>query len=870
MPTLLRLRAGGGVWAGAGVVKAWLLGNKPRYRLWVSPSAQWQQRLERAVAVRTAELAQQLEQMQERQLQLEVLAHHDSLTGLANRKLLQDRFALATDRWQHSGTRFALLMLDLDGFKAINDRHGHAAGDTVLVEVARRLVAATRASDTVARLGGDEFVLLVEAVSDTQELPQLCNKLLQTLCEPVQLDAATALSVGASIGLAMYPEDGVGLPHMLHAADQAMYACKTSGLGYSPLRAMPRRPDPSNLSVAMRPAGASAAARPIMASHLAIRPAVPLRVAETHAMLSVADLQARIQQLQEQYQALQRDYQNLQAEKIQQHIAADLWLAQRTRELKAEALEQKKAETLQRVFYRIAERAAAGLSFYDFLQTVHGLLGELLYAKNCYVGLYDVRKHMLSYPYYVDERDGDTMQCNDVPYCKGLSEYVLRTGQPQLIDHQRFLALQAAGEITEASGDLSFTSWLGVPMFIQGVVSGLLVVQGYEPGIAYSAADVGILSFVANHVSSAIERHQALEELRRSEVRYRTVIENVGVGVVVVQDSRMVFANPSLVRIVGYPLDYLLSNPYTAAVHPEDVAVMVDRHQRRLRGEEVESFYSFRIITQAGAVRTLELSAVKIEWGKRDATLLFVVDATERLHAEHAQRMTLQKQAELNAMKTRFISMASHEFRTPLAIILSSVELLKYYGDRLPESEKSEVIGTIESGVQRMTGMLDRVLQLGKAEAQLLEFQPQQINLAALCHSLVDDAHTQQPTATCEVVKDFAALPPTGCFDEKLLRHIFGNLLSNAIKYSPRGGTVRFRVYPDGGKTVFEVSDQGIGIPEEELPHLFEPFHRASNVGDIQGTGLGLAVVKNAVDLHGGHIEVNRLQPQGTCFTVRI
>jgi PAS domain S-box-containing protein len=587
-------------------------------------------------------------------------------------------------------------------------------------------------------------------------------------------------------------------------------------------------------------------------------------------MLPVVDLQAQIQQLQAQYQALQRDYHNLQAEKIQQQIAADCWLAQRTRELQAEALEQKKAETLQRVFYRIAERAAADLSLYDFLRAVHGLLGELLYAKNCYVGLYDTRKRTLSYPYYVDERDGDTMQCNDVPYCNGLSEFVLRTGQPQLIDHQRFQALQAAGEVTEASGDLGFTSWLGVPMFIQGVVSGLLVVQGYEPGMGYSPADVDILSFVANHVSSAIERHQALDEVRKSEARYRTVIENVGVGVVVVQDSRMVFANPSLVRIVGHPLDYLLSNPFTAAVHPEDVGGMLDRHQRRLRGEEVESFYSFRIITQKGEVRSLELSAVKIEWGKRDATLIFVVNATERLHAEQTKRMTLQKQAELNAMKTRFISMASHEFRTPLAIILSSVELLKYYSDRLSEPEKSEVIGTIETGVQRMTGMLDRVLQLGKAEAQMLEFQPQPLDLAALCHSLVDEARTQQPGAACQVLKDFASLPTSGCFDEKLLRHIFGNLLSNAIKYSPCGGTVRFRVYPEGAQTVFEVSDQGIGIPVAELPHLFEPFHRASNVGDIQGTGLGLAVVKNAVDLHGGQIQVGRVQPQGTCFTVRL
>jgi signal transduction histidine kinase len=115
---------------------------------------------------------------------------------------------------------------------------------------------------------------------------------------------------------------------------------------------------------------------------------------------------------------------------------------------------------------------------------------------------------------------------------------------------------------------------------------------------------------------------------------------------------------------------------------------MRERHERRLRGDEVESMYSFRVITQRGEVRSLELSAVKIEWGKREATLVFVVDATARLQAEQTQRQTLQRQTELNDMKSRFISVASHEFRTPLAFILSSAELLKHYGDRLPEPEK--------------------------------------------------------------------------------------------------------------------------------------------------------------------------------------
>lgn len=574
------------------------------------------------------------------------------------------------------------------------------------------------------------------------------------------------------------------------------------------------------------------------------------------------------EQLQTAYLELCVAHEALKLEKQQQETSTDRWLQQRTRELEAEALEQKKAETLQRVFYRIAERAAADLSFYDFLQSVHGLLGELLYARNCYVCLYDAARHCKDFPYYVDERDGDALQLCNVPYRRGLTEFVLRTATPQIIDAARLETLRSNGEVTEGSGDMTFTTWLGVPMHIRGSVSGVLVVQGYEPGVKYSETDADILSFVANHVSSAIERYQALDELRKSEERYRTVIEKVGVGVVVVQQDRMVFANPSFVRIVGHSLDYLMSQPFTAAVHPDDVAVMMARHEKRLRGEPVDEMYAFRVVTATGDIRSLELSAVKIEWGKRAATLIFAVDATARLQAEKTMLSTLQKQSELNAMKSRFIAVASHEFRTPLAFILSSAELLKYYSDRLPVSEKEDIIDTIERGVHRMTGMLDRVLLLGKVDAQMLEFKPAELALHPLINSLVEEICSQFPQRMCSVTVDLAEMPSTGFYDEKLLRHILGNLLSNAVKYSPQGGTVLFRAQAADNLLKFEVTDQGIGIAAEELPQLFEWFHRAGNVGDIPGTGLGLAIVKNSVDLHGGTIKVASTQGQGSCFTV--
>jgi PAS domain S-box-containing protein len=583
-------------------------------------------------------------------------------------------------------------------------------------------------------------------------------------------------------------------------------------------------------------------------------------------------LQARVDALRAQHLDLQAQYQALESTLQAQASSAQQWQAQRNRDLEAEAQEHRKAETLQRVFYRIAERATADLSLYEFLQSVHALLGELLYAKNCYVCLYNPKKNTLDFPYYVDEKDGDTMQCNDVPSSRGLTEYVLRTGKPQLIDAARFQALQNAGEITDATGDLSFSAWLGVPMQMQGALRGVLVVQSYESRVPYTEADAHILSFVANHFSTALERYQAIDEVRKSEERYRLVIESVGVGVAVVQDGRMVFVNPALVHIVGHPRDYMLAQPFTAILHPEDVDTVVQRHERRLRDEPVEHTYNFRIHTSQGEVRTLELTAVKIEWGKHDATLLFVVDATARMQAEETQRIAMQKQSELNDMKSRFITMASHEFRTPLATIHGSVELLLHYEDRMQPAQKNATLQRIDDAVERMTHMLENVLVIGRADADQMQFKPQSLAIQSFCLGLLEELRSAM-ARQYQKIRMVVDLPdPDAVFslDDTLLRNIVGNLLSNALKYSPDGGEVRFSVQEQSGTLVFTVADQGIGIPEADQPRLFETFHRASNVGPISGTGLGLSIVKEAVLCHKGRIEVHSQVGMGSRFTVTL
>ena len=184
----------------------------------------------RRTLVDKSKLQRYVAKLQVAEKSLKKHAFFDPLTGLPNRLLLMDRFQRAMQHSKRSQKQFAVLMVDLNKFKAINDTYGHAAGDTVLVTVARRLTMSVRSSDTVARLGGDEFVLIIESITEREQVIALGHKLIELLSEKVALDSGEVVSLGGSIGFAWYPKDGENLKDILAVADQAMYFCKTSGL----------------------------------------------------------------------------------------------------------------------------------------------------------------------------------------------------------------------------------------------------------------------------------------------------------------------------------------------------------------------------------------------------------------------------------------------------------------------------------------------------------------------------------------------------------------------------------------------------------------------------------------------------------------
>jgi signal transduction histidine kinase len=289
------------------------------------------------------------------------------------------------------------------------------------------------------------------------------------------------------------------------------------------------------------------------------------------------------------------------------------------------------------------------------------------------------------------------------------------------------------------------------------------------------------------------------------------------------------------------------------------------RHEERALARVARA----QLLALAAALLTVVLVAVDIITRQRRSAEALRV-AGDRLQSAladlHKER---ERERELVELKSRFVSVTSHEFRTPLSVILSSTELLEAYADRWSTERKKEHFDRVGNAVRGMVRLLDDMLMIGKADAGKLEFHPAALDVGALC---ADVASEVQQSAGTRYHVEYAAKDKLerAMMDEKLLRPILVNLLSNAVKYSPEGGAVRLVVARQGDEAVFEVSDEGIGIPANDLSRLFDAFHRGTNVAKIAGTGLGLAIVKRSVDVCGGTIDVESHVGKGTRFTVRL
>jgi PAS domain S-box-containing protein len=299
-----------------------------------------------------------------------------------------------------------------------------------------------------------------------------------------------------------------------------------------------------------------------------------------------------------------------------------------------------------------------------------------------------------------------------------------------------------------------------------------------------------------------------------------------------------------------------------AAFRADDCAVM-ESGAPKLAYEET-------IFTVTGNQRYIQTNKLPLrnEESQVIGVLGAYIDITERKQAEETLKLALAQEKELGELKSRFVSMASHEFRTPLTAILATTDTLSHYRHKMDAAQVDQRLTKIRQQVIHMKDIIDDVLQLARAGAGRLNFNPVHADLDQLCQEIVEEFCSQYPHH--ERINYSCAAPVLAEFDSRLMRQVISNLISNALKYSPAEAAIDVELAQTPDTITLIVRDQGIGIPARDLKHLFEPFHRATNVGAISGTGLGLSIARQAIELHGGTITPASQVGVGTTFLVTL
>jgi PAS domain S-box-containing protein len=410
-------------------------------------------------------------------------------------------------------------------------------------------------------------------------------------------------------------------------------------------------------------------------------------------------------------------------------------------------------------------------------------------------------------------------------------------------------------------------AFAGYPLLLEDRVLGVLALFA-----RHTLADDVLMALgsVADSVALGIERKRAQTALAESEARFSVAFQASPIffGIARMSDGRFVLINDAFVNWSGLSREEILGRNTT------ELSVWERQEDREAYWADLRRTGSIRarecrFRNRSGRLFTMLLSSEVIQLNRVPHMLTLALDISQRKQAEAELQRTLAREMELSQLKSSFVSMVSHEFRTPLGIIQSSAELLRDFYQDMQPAEREEQLESITRNARRMAGMMEEILSFSRLDAGKLEFQPAFIHLNGLFQRIVDEV-LSATNRRCFIELSLTSVPPEAKADERLLEHIFTNLLSNAVKYSEPGASVRFAIERDGSDVVCVVRDRGIGIAGEDQDHLFKAFHRGGNVGTRPGTGLGLLMVKRCVELHRGSVSLVSKLGAGTTVTVRL
>jgi PAS domain S-box-containing protein len=528
--------------------------------------------------------------------------------------------------------------------------------------------------------------------------------------------------------------------------------------------------------------------------------------------------------------------------------------------------EQKRAETIRSALYRIAERASSAEDLQSLFSGIHNIVGELMSAWNFYIALFDPATQLLSFPYFVDEEDS-TPQPRHLR--KGLTEYVLRSGEPLLVTNDSFENLVQTGEV-ELIGAPSL-DWMGIPLRAGSNTFGVLVVQSYTECVRYGEKDKEILTFVSQQVASAIEHKRSEEALRHSEVRYRSLVQSAVYGIYRSSlQGKFLDVNPAMIAMLGYnSAEELLDLDPEKDVFgdADEQHRVIEAFQRagRLDGVEV------RWRRQDRKPITVRLSgrAVTSAEGSEQVLEIIAEDVTEQRILENQFRQAQKMEA-----VGRLAGGVAHDFNNLLMVISGYTEvLLQRVEDANPSHPELQAIQQAADRASSLTRQL-----LAFSRKQLLELKVVDVNLI-----ISDMERLLRPLIgeNIELVTELAPDLGRTRADSGQIEQVIMNLVVNSKDAMPQGGQLTIRtanlnieddsrreylhIHP--GKYVsFSVADTGHGMDKETQARLFEPFFTTKEKG--KGTGLGLSTVYGIVKQSGGYVFAQSELGHGTTFRI--
>src|SRR5215475_11804416 len=527
--------------------------------------------------------------------------------------------------------------------------------------------------------------------------------------------------------------------------------------------------------------------------------------------------------------------------------------------------EHKRAQMLSSALYRIAERTTSASHLQGFYASIHNIVGELMNARNFYIAVYDRATEMLSFPHFVDEKDAAPPPRR---LGRGLTEYVLRTGEPLLATPAIFEELKLRGEV-ELLGSPSL-DWMGVPLRAGNQTFGVLVVQSYHEDVRFGERDKEILTFVSQQLASAIDHKRHEEALRHSEARYRSLIQSAVYGIYRGSvDGRFLDVNPALIHMLGYDSaeEILTLDPKREVfVEPAAHTHLMQEFQRTGKLDSAE----VRWKRKDGSAITVRLSGRSADAADdRDGTLEIIAeDVTERRALEDQFRQAQKMEA-----VGRLAGGVAHDFNNLLMVISGYTEVL--VDSLCAEDPLQAKAQAIQQAADRATTLTRQLLAFSRK--QLLELKVVDVN------AIVADMERLLRPLIGETIELTTRLAPDlghTRADAGQLEQVIMNLVVNAKDAMPQGGKILIQTSPEnldpssrehsliqpGSYVVLSVSDTGVGMDRETQSRIFEPFFTTKEQG--KGTGLGLSTVYGIVKQSGGYVMVQSELGRGTTFHI--